>query len=244
MLFFSPHANRNVIFKISILSILCYYWMQVVAEKFSVCFTLIFCLSSHSVWLHSAGSDILISLACSPQCWESMVGQALYRLVFFDFLFLMLGSFFGEFLRKWVYFFFKGNKVHPLFFPLIWSHHWFSSTAWLGESFCRNWVSRSSTWPEMSSSSSTLRLWSGTGCASFQHFLSGANTVTGSFSIVCLPRIGIYFSPLLPVIQILKCLIFFYVKKVNPRPCPFQQPELIVLLLLAHLIKINRRAII
>lgn len=33
------YANRNVILKISILSILCYYWMQVVAEKFSVCFT-------------------------------------------------------------------------------------------------------------------------------------------------------------------------------------------------------------
>lgn len=41
---------------------------------------------------------------CSPQCWESMVGQALYRLVFFDFLFLLLGSFFGEFLSKWVFF--------------------------------------------------------------------------------------------------------------------------------------------
>lgn len=40
MLFiFFPPANRNVIFKISILTILCYYWMQVVAEKFSVCFT-------------------------------------------------------------------------------------------------------------------------------------------------------------------------------------------------------------
>lgn len=33
-----------------------------------------------------------------------MVGQALYRLVFFDFLFLLLGSFFGEFLSKWVFF--------------------------------------------------------------------------------------------------------------------------------------------
>uniref|UniRef100_A0A3B5AU89 Transmembrane channel-like protein n=1 Tax=Stegastes partitus TaxID=144197 RepID=A0A3B5AU89_9TELE len=33
-------------------------------------------------------------------CWESVVGQALYRLVIFDFLFLMLGSFFGEFLSN------------------------------------------------------------------------------------------------------------------------------------------------
>lgn len=64
-----------------------------------------FHLSSHSVWLHSGATNAVLSLVCSPQCWESMVGQALYRLVFFDFLFLMLGSFFGEFLRKWVYIF-------------------------------------------------------------------------------------------------------------------------------------------
>ncbi|KAG7268731.1 hypothetical protein CRUP_012875 [Coryphaenoides rupestris] len=59
---------RNVILKMSILGILCYYWMHEVAKKFS--------------------------------CWESMVGQALYRLVIFDFFFLMLGSFFGEFLSN------------------------------------------------------------------------------------------------------------------------------------------------
>ncbi|XP_024914113.1 transmembrane channel-like protein 5 isoform X2 [Cynoglossus semilaevis] len=33
-------------------------------------------------------------------CWETIVGQSLYRLVIFDFMFLLLGSFFGEFLRK------------------------------------------------------------------------------------------------------------------------------------------------
>lgn len=116
------HANRNVIFKISILSILCHYWMQVVANKFSVCFTLMSCPSSRSVWLHSGAAAAVLSLASPPQCWESMVGQALYRLVFFDFLFLMLGSFFGEFLRKWVYLFLKVNKVPPC-------HHGFSSAA-------------------------------------------------------------------------------------------------------------------
>lgn len=118
---------RNVIFKISILTILCYYWMQVVAEKFS--------------------------------CWESMVGQALYRLVFFDFLFLMLGSFFGEFLRNLI-----GRKLLPN----------------LGV-------------PEFDVARNVFEL---------------IYTQT-------LVWIGIYFSPLLPVIQILKCLIFFYVKKVS-----------------------------
>ncbi|XP_026214685.1 transmembrane channel-like protein 5 [Anabas testudineus] len=59
---------RNVFLKVSILAVLCYYWMNVVAETFV--------------------------------CWESMVGQALYRLVVVDFLFLMLGSFFGEFLSN------------------------------------------------------------------------------------------------------------------------------------------------
>ncbi|KAF3843975.1 hypothetical protein F7725_016023 [Dissostichus mawsoni] len=41
-------------------------------------------------------------------CWESMVGQALYRLVIVDFLFLMLGSFFGEFLSNVI-----GTKLLP-----------------------------------------------------------------------------------------------------------------------------------
>uniref|UniRef100_A0A8C7RJS2 Transmembrane channel-like protein n=1 Tax=Oncorhynchus mykiss TaxID=8022 RepID=A0A8C7RJS2_ONCMY len=59
---------RNVILKMSILGILCYYWMKDVANTFS--------------------------------CWESIVGQALYRLVIMDFLFIMLGSFFGEFLSN------------------------------------------------------------------------------------------------------------------------------------------------
>lgn len=87
----------------SILGILCYYWMHVVAKKFSVSFIFVFFLW---VLLHSAAADAVMSFVFFPQCWESMVGQALYRLVFFDFLFLLLGSFFGEFLSKWVYCFF------------------------------------------------------------------------------------------------------------------------------------------
>ncbi|OPJ70680.1 transmembrane channel-like protein 5 isoform A [Patagioenas fasciata monilis] len=59
----------NIILKISIVGILCYYWLNVVATSQS-------------------------------QCWETLVGQDIYRLVLVDFIFCLLGSFFGEFLRR------------------------------------------------------------------------------------------------------------------------------------------------
>ncbi|XP_074775252.1 transmembrane channel-like protein 5 [Athene noctua] len=60
---------RNTILKISIVGILCYYWLSIVA-------------------------------ASESQCWETLVGQDIYRLVLVDFIFCLLGSFFGEFLRR------------------------------------------------------------------------------------------------------------------------------------------------
>ncbi|NWW42757.1 TMC5 protein, partial [Pedionomus torquatus] len=60
---------RNIILKISIVGILCYYWVNIVATSQS-------------------------------QCWETLVGQDIYRLVLVNFLFCLLGSFFGEFLRR------------------------------------------------------------------------------------------------------------------------------------------------
>ncbi|KGL94553.1 Transmembrane channel-like 5, partial [Charadrius vociferus] len=61
--------TRNIVLKISIVGILCYYWLNIVA-------------------------------ASESQCWETLVGQDIYRLVLVDFLFCLLGSFFGEFLRR------------------------------------------------------------------------------------------------------------------------------------------------
>lgn len=60
---------RNFILKMSIVGILCYYWLNIVATSES-------------------------------QCWETLVGQDIYRLVLVDFIFCLLGSFFGEFLRR------------------------------------------------------------------------------------------------------------------------------------------------
>ncbi|NXQ82767.1 TMC5 protein, partial [Nyctibius grandis] len=61
--------TRNMVLKISIVGILCYYWLNIVA-------------------------------ASESQCWETLVGQDIYRLVLVDFIFCLLGSFFGEFLRR------------------------------------------------------------------------------------------------------------------------------------------------
>nr|XP_040043560.1 transmembrane channel-like protein 5 [Gasterosteus aculeatus aculeatus]XP_040043561.1 transmembrane channel-like protein 5 [Gasterosteus aculeatus aculeatus]XP_040043562.1 transmembrane channel-like protein 5 [Gasterosteus aculeatus aculeatus] len=92
-------------------------------------------------------------------CWESIVGQALYRLVIVDFLFLMLGSFFGEFLSNLI-----GTRLLPR----------------LGV-------------PEFDVARNVLEL----------------------IYAQTLAWIGIYFSPLLPAIQILKFFILFYLKKVS-----------------------------
>nr|XP_023680954.1 transmembrane channel-like protein 5 isoform X3 [Paramormyrops kingsleyae] len=60
---------RNVFLKMSILSILCFHWVNNVTTNV-------------------------------PMCWESYVGQDLYRLVIVNFFFSIFGSFFGEFLRR------------------------------------------------------------------------------------------------------------------------------------------------
>ncbi|XP_031421455.2 transmembrane channel-like protein 5 isoform X2 [Clupea harengus] len=88
---------RDVLLKMSILGILCYYWLTDVPSKLP--------------------------------CWESFVGQDVYRLAIADFMFSVLGCVFGEYLG----------------------------------------------------------------------------------------RIGVYFSPLLPIVQIVKLFIIFYMKKVSIR---------------------------
>ncbi|XP_070811155.1 transmembrane channel-like protein 5 [Pituophis catenifer annectens] len=60
---------RNVILKISIIGILCYYWLNIVALS-------------------------------KVECWETFIGQDIYRLLIADFVCCLLGSFFGEFLLR------------------------------------------------------------------------------------------------------------------------------------------------
>lgn len=60
---------RNIFLKISVVGILCYYWLNNVALS-------------------------------GEECWETLIGQDIYRLLLMDFVFSLADSFLGEFLRR------------------------------------------------------------------------------------------------------------------------------------------------
>ncbi|XP_023979371.1 transmembrane channel-like protein 5 isoform X2 [Physeter macrocephalus] len=60
---------RNICLKLSIIGILCYYWLNIVA-------------------------------LAGEECWETLIGQEIYRLLLMDFVFSLADSFLGEFLRR------------------------------------------------------------------------------------------------------------------------------------------------
>ncbi|XP_041522634.1 transmembrane channel-like protein 5 isoform X2 [Microtus oregoni] len=60
---------RNILLKISIVGILCYYWLNIVALS-------------------------------DEECWETFIGQDIYRLLLMDFVFSLADSLLGEFLRR------------------------------------------------------------------------------------------------------------------------------------------------
>nr|XP_014346054.1 PREDICTED: transmembrane channel-like protein 5 [Latimeria chalumnae] len=98
------------------------------------------------------------------KCWETYVGQELYRLVVTNFVFSLLSTFCGEFLLKYV----------P--FPIA-LKNWFVSFF-------------------------------------FSFFFTYYKKCFATLDLGK-TKIGLYFAPLLPIIQIIKYLVIFYVKKVS-----------------------------
>ncbi|KAK1799211.1 hypothetical protein P4O66_007460 [Electrophorus voltai] len=73
--------TRNLLFKVSSMVILCYHWLNITATQHNDVRKLV-CFHFHE------------------QCWETFVGQELYRFLLMDMVFAVLYTIFGEFVWR------------------------------------------------------------------------------------------------------------------------------------------------
>lgn len=125
---------------------------------------------------------------CFPlQCWETRVGQEMYKLTIFDFIIIIAVTIFVEFPRKYVIS--TGKSV-------VWSHpRWLCSASFL----CRLIVKHCDC---------GLAKWWGQ-----QEFAIPQNVLEIVYGqTIC--WIGTFYSPMLPAICTIKYFFIFYIKKV------------------------------
>lgn len=158
------------------------------------------------------------------QCWESFVGQELYRFLVMDFIFMLLDTFFGEFLWRWA--------ADDILLLLI-IKKWIALKSFvLCVSLCQGVFSESSEEEEETrvwyrAERSGAHLWTNSGLVTSSIITwlwfwrcFDCNVIVGRWCditarvCVCVCRLGVLFSPLLPVVQIIKLLFLFYMKKV------------------------------
>ncbi|KAG8015165.1 Transmembrane channel-like protein 6, partial [Nibea albiflora] len=148
--------GRNLMLKVSILGVLCNHWLRRVADDREI-----------------------IGLTC----WESFVGQELYRFLLMEFIFTLLDTLFGELLWRLFSERVLKRRRKPVF------------------DIARNVLELIY--------GQTLA-WYGTHCTDAHSCVKSA--LLGNDSELCF-RLGVLFTPLLPAVQILKLLLLFYIKK-------------------------------
>lgn len=100
---------RNLMLKVSVLGVLCYHWLSRIATnstdyiKVTRMMHYFQNISTDALFLAVETSFLIIVFLPSSQCWESFVGQELYRFLVVDFIFTLLDTLFGELLWRWVF---------------------------------------------------------------------------------------------------------------------------------------------
>lgn len=180
------------------------------------------------IWVNVAqcGNSQLFFIKYHVQCWESFVGQELYRFLLMDFIFTLLDTLFGEFLWRLVIHIkalslsrstWADNLASCFYVIYIKPSHF---------SFCCSQVvlwegaeegEETSVWyrPERPWS----HLWTDTGLVQNSLFRCTHGYVESkcfwaTTMIFVFFRLGVLFTPPLPAVQILKLLLLFYIKKV------------------------------
>lgn len=97
---------RNIFLKMSIVGILCYYWLNVVALS-------------------------------GQECWETLIGQDIYRLLLMDFVFSIVDSLLAEFLRRIIgmYFVSLGSQEFDIARNVL-ELIYVQTLVWTGTFFC------------------------------------------------------------------------------------------------------------
>lgn len=104
---------RNLMLNVSVLGVLCYHWLGRIAtdrtDYIKVTWIKLYFFQHMNRCFLGVETNVLLYDNClcvllpSSQCWETFVGQELYRFLIVDFIFTLLDTLFGELLWRWAF---------------------------------------------------------------------------------------------------------------------------------------------